>query len=85
MSIFQAVWPITDPGMPADLLFEEALQDLPNVASRHRARITGEPRFEIRPGKRVPGCQGAAYVVTCTAPAVLVPHSVYGRPEGLAA
>ena len=85
MSTFQAVWPITDPGMPYPELFEEARRDLPAVASRHQARITGEPHFEVRAGRRVPGSNGAAFVVTCSAPAEAVKPRDYGRPHPLGA
>lgn len=65
MTTFQAVWPITDPGMPAAELISQAARDLPNIASRHRVRITGEPRFQVRIGRHVQGSQGAKRVITC--------------------
>lgn len=79
MTTFRAVWPITDPGMPADDLTEEAAQDLPNVAERHRVRITGTPRFHIRPGRNTPGSQGAAHVIVCNVPAEAVHRAEYGH------
>lgn len=83
MSTFQAVWPIVDPGRPAAELFEEARRDLTAVAARHNARITGEPHFEVRTGRRVPGSNGAAYVITCTAPAEPIKPRDYGQPHPL--
>lgn len=83
MSTFQAVWPIIDAGMPATELFEEAREDLPRVAARHNTRITGEPRFEVRAGRLVPGSQGAAHVVTVTAPAEPIRPRNYGTPHPL--
>lgn len=83
--IFHAVWPVEDLGMPATELFEEARGDLRNVAVRHRARITGEPRFEVRTGKGVPGNQGAAFVVTCTVDAEPIGRRDYGQPHPLGA
>lgn len=85
MSTFQAVWPIVDAGLPATQLFAEARQDLPSVAARHNARITGTPHFQVRAGRRVPGSQGAAYVVTCTAPAEPIRPREYGTPHPLGA
>ena len=83
MATFQAVWPIIDAGMPATMLFVEAHRDLAAVAARHRVRITGEPSFAVCPGRRIPGSQGAAFVVTATAPAVAIGARDYGRPHPL--
>ena len=79
MTTFHAVWPITDPGMLSADLIAEAAQDLPNVAARHRVRITGAPRFQVRAGRGVQGSQGAAYVVTCNVPAEAVTRAEYGH------
>lgn len=79
MTTFTAVWPIIDPGMPAAELFEEARNDLPAVAARHRARLIGEPRFAVRSGRGVPGSQGAAHIVTATVPAEEITRREYGR------
>lgn len=83
MATFQAVWPIIDAGMPATMLFVEAHRDLPAVAARHRVRITGEPSFAVCPGRRVPGSQGAAFVVTATVPAEPLGRRDYGQPHPL--
>lgn len=83
MSTFAAVWPITEPGRPAEELYEEASRDLPAVAARHRARIPGEPHFQVRAGRLVPGSNGAAYVVTCSAPAEAIRPRDYGHPHPL--
>ena len=79
MTTFRAVWPITDPGMPADDLTAEAFEDLPKVASRHRVRITGTPYFQLRAGRSVQGSQGAAYVITCDVPAEPIHRAEYGH------
>lgn len=83
MDTFQAVWPILDPGLPTSMLYAEARKDLPAVAARHNARITGEPHFEVHHGRLVPGSQGAEYVVTASAPAEGVERRDYGRPHPL--
>lgn len=85
MDTLAAVWPITDPDLPTALLYAEARKDLPSVAARHNARITGEPQFQVRLGKRVPGSQGAEYVVTATVPAEPLGQRDYGRPHHLGA
>lgn len=83
MATFQAVWPVLNVlRMPASL-YAEARKDLPAVAARHNARITGEPQFAIHLGKLVPGSQNAEYVVTATAPAEAVRHRNYGQPHPL--
>lgn len=55
MSTFQAVWPVQDNTMSFEELKAEAIQDLPEVAKRHRVRITGEPTATVRLGKDQPG------------------------------
>lgn len=79
----QAVWPILDPDLPTTVLYAEARKDLPAIAARHNARLTGEPTFEVHLGHRVPGSQGAEYVVTATAPAEPVRRRDYGQPHPL--
>lgn len=83
MSTFQAVWPVIEPGAPAIELFAEASQELPEVAARHRVRITGAPRFEVRAGRGVPGFQGAAFVVTCTVEGEAISRAEYGKPTSV--
>lgn len=79
MTTFRAVWPITDPGMHAMDLINEAIEDLPSVAARHRVRITGAPRLHVRAGRGVQGSQGAAYVITCDVPAEPIHRAEYGH------
>lgn len=79
MTTFRAVWPITDAGLhPMDLI-NEAAQDLPSVAARHRVRIAGTPSFDFRHGRNTPGSQGAAYVITCDVPAEAICRAEYGH------
>lgn len=70
MTTFQAVWPITDQTLPFADLVAEAEQDLPAVATRHGATITGPAVFKVVDGRTQPGSQGAAQCVVATAPAV---------------
>lgn len=81
MTIFQAVWPVLDPSMPAAELFEEARADLRNVAARHRARLAGEPVFQFRDGRNTPGSQGAKNVVVATVRAEAIQARDYGRVD----
>ena len=70
MTKFQAVWPITDPTIPFETLIDEAREDMPAVATRHGATITGEAAFRVVDGRTQPGSQGAALCVVATAPAI---------------
>lgn len=81
MTEFQAIWPVTDPTMPAHELIAEAQQDFRNVAARHRARITGTPTFQYRAGRNIPGSQGAARIIIGTAPAQEIPRRNYTAPQ----
>ncbi|HAY44077.1 MAG TPA: hypothetical protein DCY59_11270 [Micrococcaceae bacterium] len=70
MTIFRAVWPITDDTIPFAALKFEAEQDLPAVAARHGATITGPATFKVVDGRTQSGSQGAAQCVVATAPAM---------------
>lgn len=61
---FRVTWPIVGDVVNLPDLFTQAREDLPAVARRHRAHIIGQPRFEIRPAKDVPGSGGVGYVLT---------------------
>jgi len=74
---FTAVWPVTTDSPDPDQLIAEAQADLPRVAKRHRATITGQPRFAFRLGKNIAGSQGAKYVIHCEAPATQEPARDY--------
>jgi len=74
---FTAVWPVTTTDPNPDALIIEAQADLPALAKRHRATITGQPRFAFRLGKNIAGSQGAKYVIHCEAPAVQEPARDY--------
>lgn len=70
---FRAVWPVLDGQGTAETdaeLILQALGDLPEVARRHHATITGPARACIADGRRVPGSGGHALVVVAEAPAV---------------
>lgn len=77
---FRAVWPILEGQGTAQTdseLILQALGDLPAVAHRHNARITGHPRACITEGRRVQGSAGHKYVVVVEAPAEEAPRRLY--------
>ncbi|MFJ7748686.1 hypothetical protein ACIQXM_01870 [Arthrobacter sp. NPDC097144] len=78
MSTFQAVWPVVDSAVPLPDLYAEAAADLGRVAARHGVRLTGEPTFKIRTGKKVPGSRGAARVIVGNVPAEEITRRDYG-------
>ncbi len=81
-SMFRAVWPILEGQGTAETdseLILQALGDLPAVARRHNAKITGDPRACITEGRRVQGSAGHKYVVVIEAPAQEVPRRAYHR------
>lgn len=83
-STFRAVWPILDGQGTAQTdaeLILQALGDLPDVAHRHNARITGDPRACITEGRRVQGSAGHKYVVVAEAPAEELPRRAYHHQE----
>lgn len=83
-STFRAVWPILDGQGTAQTdaeLILQALGDLPAVARRHNARITGDPRACITEGRRVQGSAGHKHVVVAEAPAEELPRRAYHHPE----
>lgn len=78
---FQAVWPIINGGgkvgaTDADLILL-ALQDLPDVARRHRVNLVGMPKAVITDGRKYPGSAGARRVVLIETPAVQLPQRGY--------
>lgn len=80
---FRAIWPIVqgsgaDATSDADLL-RMAAEDLPNVATRHHATITGPARGYITEGRLVQGSGGHAHVVVVEAPAKANPPRAYHR------
>jgi len=74
---FQAIWPVLDPTMTRNELIQEGLADLPDVARRHHATITGNPAFRFLPGAHVPGSNGAITVLVAQADAEPTPHRDY--------
>jgi hypothetical protein len=83
-STFRAVWPIIDGQGTAETdseLILQALGDLPAVARRHNARITGDPRACITEGRRVQGSAGHKYVVVVEAPAQEIPRRAYHHEQ----
>ena len=77
---FRAVWPVLEGQGTAETdseLILQALGDLPAVARRHNARITGDPRACIMEGRRVKGSAGHKYVVVAEAPAQQLPPRSY--------
>ena len=59
----RCVWPIIDPEAPIAKLHQDAIADLPEVASRARFRIWRILSFQIALGQCVPGSGGARLVV----------------------
>lgn len=68
MSIFQAVWPVTDQSMSWDELKQEALDDLHCVARRHGVITAGEATAVVRLGGDVPGAGPSSLVVVVESP-----------------
>ncbi len=66
MSVLRVIWPVIDDTVPARALVSEARADLPAVARRHNAVITGDTtRCVVRfaDGRGVPGSGGARRVL----------------------
>lgn len=77
---FRAVWPVIEGNGTAETdaeLILQALGDLPAVARRHNAAITGDPRACIAEGRLVSGSAGHKYVVLVEAPARALPVRGY--------
>lgn len=77
---FRAVWPVLTGQGTAETdaeLILQALGDLPDVARRHHATITGPARACITEGRHVQGSGGHALVVVAEAPAVPAPARGY--------
>ena len=67
---FQAMWPITDPERPTHWLIAEAIDDLPMLAARAHAELSGPLTWSIRPSWAVPGSgRVTETVLICEAPA----------------
>lgn len=82
---FRAVWPVVDGNGTAETdaeLILQALGDLPAVARRHNAKISGTPRACITEGRRVQGSAGHRYVVVAEAPAIEIPRRGYRHLDG---
>lgn len=80
---FRAVWPVIEGNGTAETdaeLILQALGDLPAVARRHKATITGTPRACITEGRFFPGSAGSKHVVVVEAPAQEAPHRAYHHP-----
>ena len=77
---FRAFWPVRHPETArADLhdLISEAVEDLPAVAAKADAVITGTPRWGILPGVRWPGAGAHRLVLACIAPAECAGRRAY--------
>ncbi|MCT9624307.1 hypothetical protein HWD94_04105 [Pseudarthrobacter equi] len=85
--VFRAVWPIipgTGTAGTDEELILQALGDLPAVAHRHNAQITGKPKACITEGRFVQGSAGHKHVVVVEAPAQAVPRRGYHHDAPLA-
>lgn len=74
--VFRAIWPVVDATIPFGQLLLEAHADLPKVAARHRAELTGPATWALRPGGQVPGSGGHPVVLVATAPATPIARPV---------
>jgi len=73
---FRAIWPILDPTRPLRALIAEATADLPDVAVRTQAALTGPGHWSMAPSVNVPGSGNIAEdVLIYEAPAVPKPGS----------
>ena len=72
----RAWWPIHE---LADDLIAQAERELPAVALRAHARLTGSPRWSVVPGELVPGARAYAWVLVAHAPAVHVDNIAAAR------
>lgn len=81
--VFQCVWPIVDPTLPAEDLLDEAAEDLEGLAERSHVLITGPAVWTVRPAAQVLGWQAYApgNVLICWAPAESVKARKLGRGE----
>lgn len=80
MSTFRAIWPIVDTAVDYQHLIREACEDLPTLAARAHAEITGRGRFSIAPSARVPGSgRVTESVLLYEAPAVEVGRRDYWK------
>ncbi|MFW6776108.1 hypothetical protein ACOACO_17625 [Nocardioides sp. CPCC 205120] len=52
---FRAIWPIVDESRTYAALCREAAREVPEIAARSRARLTGPGRFSVAPSESVPG------------------------------
>lgn len=76
----RVLWPILDDTVPARQIADEALADLPQVARRARARITGPPRWHVARSTSVPGSgRITTHVLILEAPAEPLPPRPYHR------
>ena len=87
-AVFRAVWPVLEgqgtATSDAELILQ-AIGDLPDVAHRHHARITGDPKAHITEGRHIQGSGGHKYVVIAEAPAEELPRRGYHHhPKGSA-
>lgn len=51
----RCLWPVVDPSIPLRELLAEAAADLPEVATRAHAKVTGPGRWSMAPSEAVPG------------------------------
>lgn len=78
--MFRAIWPITDPDATWSSLVETASTEVPLLAARAHARITGAGRFTIADSRLVPGSgRTTKHVLMFEAPAVMRKRREYHR------
>ncbi len=55
MTVFRAIWPITDETVPYDELIVAARAEVPTLVNRAHARLAGPIRFHLARSVDVPG------------------------------
>jgi hypothetical protein len=79
--VFKALWPIVNEKAPVTAMFTLAARDVPDLARRAHARITGPGQFTFERSVDVPGSgRVTEWVLVYTAPAVPVPRRSYHHP-----
>lgn len=77
MTRLRLLWPIVDPLAAFPALLEEASREIPALARRHHARITGPGRFTVARSLEVPGSgRTTEWVLLWEAPAVHRPATL---------
>jgi hypothetical protein len=73
--LFRTIWPVISPEISHTLadLFAEASGDLPQIARRHSAQLTGPARWLLMPGRQLAGSAGAPFIIVSDSAAFIDP------------